>query len=119
MAEAALTGGLEGVREIVRQYLNVVNQRFHIDRAYLFGSYAQNRARWESDIDLAVISRDFGTRREARTQLFRLTRGVSALIEPLAYRPEDFDNATPADFCHEIKTTGIVVYDAAKGGLLI
>jgi predicted nucleotidyltransferase len=45
----------------------------------LFGSYAEGRQRPDSDIDLAVVSRDFGNNRVAEGSLLNF---VATQIEP-------------------------------------
>ena len=42
--------------KIIEEYLAVLkNNGFEISDAYLFGSYAKNKANSDSDIDIAVI----------------------------------------------------------------
>jgi predicted nucleotidyltransferase len=110
---------LDAVKDILRKFIAVLDARFRIRRVILFGSYAHGRATEDSDIDVAVISADFSHQTLGREGLFKYRWGISTLLAPLACRPEDFDEATLADFCFEIKRTGVVIYDDRQGGMLI
>ena len=43
----------------------LTHEGIKVDRMVLYGSYAKNKSRPESDIDVAIISRDFGKDRAA------------------------------------------------------
>jgi predicted nucleotidyltransferase len=109
----------EFVTPILRRFVEEAARCWHLERVYLYGSYAGGTPNDWSDIDVAVISPDFTNRTAANIQLVHLATDVSSSIEPRAFRPEDFADATPSDFCFEIKRTGAVIYDAELGGLVI
>ena len=68
----------------------------------------------ESDIDLALISEAFsGDRFEDRRKIIPLRREIDSRIEPLPFRPEDFENG--GILVEEIKKTGVVI--SLKGKL--
>jgi uncharacterized protein len=93
----------------LRRYLNVVGQHLPIKEAFLFGSYARGEATEDSDIDVAIISPAFtGSWIEDSHRLGVLTWGIDTRIEPVGYRPEDFndDHLLP----NEILRTGIKIY---------
>jgi len=49
------------IRKIIFQYLLLLTQdNLRISKVLLYGSYAKNRATKDSDIDLCIISPDFG-----------------------------------------------------------
>ena len=50
----------EELEKIILRYLVVVGMDIEISDAFLFGSYAKGEAKADSDIDLCVISPDFG-----------------------------------------------------------
>ena len=73
---------------------------------YLFGSYARGESNWESDIDLAVISKNLtGHPINDFVRLMMLRRGIYLRIEPHPFRPEDFTEDNPE--AAEIMRTGI------------
>jgi predicted nucleotidyltransferase len=49
----------EAVKEIVEQYVSEVKTVFPVDKVYLYGSYANNKAQWDSDVDLCFFSESF------------------------------------------------------------
>jgi predicted nucleotidyltransferase len=100
----------QSVIEVVRKFVEELRRnRFRISEVRLFGSYANGRARPESDIDLAVISEDFtGDRFGDRRKIVPLRRKIDNRIEPVPFRPDDFNNG--GMLAEEIKRTGIVVF---------
>lgn len=47
-------------KKIIRYYVRLVKKSMRVDRALIFGSYARGAQSDESDIDLLIVSRDFG-----------------------------------------------------------
>jgi predicted nucleotidyltransferase len=82
----------------------------------LYGSYAHGKAREHSDIDIAVISPFFRGRgiRERQEFLGLAFGDIYEPIEPLGYTPEEYEHAEPGTMLHEIKRTGIVIYQARQ-----
>ena len=77
-----------------------------VESAYLFGSYATNRAGKWSDIDVASVSPDFSADRLAdRICLMKLSTEVDTRIEPVPYHSRDFIDTDP--LVGEIKKHGI------------
>jgi predicted nucleotidyltransferase len=78
----------------------------HVQQAFLFGSYASGKHDEWSDIDLAIVSKDFiGNRFEDRNKIRKITLQVNSDISPMPYRPEDFNDSDY--FVKEILETGI------------
>ncbi|OIP41967.1 hypothetical protein AUJ95_02450 [Candidatus Desantisbacteria bacterium CG2_30_40_21] len=80
----------------------------HIERAVLFGSYANKKAHKWSDIDIAIVSSDFcGIPFYDRDKLLPFILETDTGIEPHPFRPEDW---TEEDyFVAEIIKTGIEI----------
>jgi len=71
-----------------RQLLNKEN--ILVEALILFGSQAKGSAKPWSDIDLCVVSRDFGHDRPAeRMKLLRISNDETIDIEPHPYHPKD------------------------------
>lgn len=98
------------ITRIVKRYIrNIQTRGVRIEKAIIFGSWAKGIATDESDIDVCLVSRDFG-RNEIKEQQFLLyqTHEVDDRIEPVPMSITDFDtNATP--LIDEIKKYGQVV----------
>ncbi len=70
------------------------NSDIHIDRAILFGSYAQGNETEYSDIDVALVSKDFsGIRFDDNQRIARKKMDINILIETHPYTPEDFEHS--------------------------
>jgi len=96
--------------EIVERYIEELERnQIHIFEAIIFGSHAKGIAKPESDIDVALISDSFsGDRFEDRRKIVPLRRKIDSRIEPIPFRPEDFNNG--GTLAEEIKKTGIIIH---------
>lgn len=93
---------------IIKQYISsVANQTPGFVTAYLFGSFAKNNQRAESDIDIAVIIDNLmdSEKFNIQVQLMLLASKFDSRIEPHPLSKQDFISDNP--FVHEIKKTGI------------
>jgi uncharacterized protein len=92
--------------KIVQQYKLLLAKHFDLDAIYLFGSYADDAGRDDSDIDVAVVvngvSGDFFS---VNPLLWKLRRQIDDRIEPVLI---DKSNDQPG-FLNEIKSTGIEI----------
>lgn len=82
-----------------------------VQQVILFGSYAGDTFREESDIDVAVITaRPADDWLDASAALFRIGREIDLSIEPvLIDSPRD-----RSGFLAEIRRTGEVIYDRQR-----
>lgn len=90
----------------IKKYLETLkNNDYRIKKTYLYGSYVRGNYRKDSDIDILIISKDFtGNRFKDSLKLLKLCRGIDSRIEPMPYRPEDFNDSDPLVI--EVKATG-------------
>jgi len=90
----------------VSAYKNLLKDYFPLEKVYLFGSYAKDTFREDSDIDVAVVVKqvegDFFT---VNPLLWKLRREIDDRIEPILIE-RDFDTA---DFLHEVQRYGVEV----------
>ena len=99
------------LKDIIARYVQQLQGQFKIEKVILFGSYAAGRPGPDSDIDLAMISPDFGHDGLREVQMLcRATKGVDLMIEPLAFSAEEYRTADIQSFLGEIKKTGRVVW---------
>jgi len=101
----------EEVIEIIKRYAEALKEKgVNFRKIILFGSYAAGRQRRDSDIDIAVVSGDFGKDRfEERVLLSKIAYYVDARIEPHPVGLEDFNEETWQTLLHEIKSKGIEI----------
>ena len=99
-----------------RQVVKIINKfirelRRHnitVERIILFGSYASGRVRPDSDIDVAIVSRDFGKDIvEERMRLFRLAGKIDNRLEPVPITAESYENDTWVPLIYEIREKGV------------
>ena len=80
---------------IARQYAAIVKTNFDCKAIFLFGSYAKGTNNEESDIDIAVILKEFNNPLDVQLDLMRLRRKIDSRIEPHPFREKDFDLSNP------------------------
>lgn len=97
----------DSIIEIAKRYIEELEKNgIEIREAIVFGSFVKGTAKEWSDIDVALVSPDFtGDRFEDRRRIIPMRRKIDSRIEPLPFRPEDFDNGEM--FAEEIKRTGV------------
>ncbi|MDZ7310500.1 MAG: nucleotidyltransferase domain-containing protein [candidate division KSB1 bacterium] len=78
-----------------------------IQSAYIFGSQVGGRRHHWSDIDVCVVSSNFGPRNDGISYLWRALRpqDVKAGIEPVGFHPDEFTDDIP--LVHEIIQHGV------------
>jgi predicted nucleotidyltransferase len=93
----------------IKNFIDLLEKNdIQIQRAYLFGSYANGKADEWSDIDLALVSDKFkGNRFLDLLSLTDYILKAGADISPLPFRNEDFDDSLFAR--DEIVKKGIVI----------
>ncbi len=83
--------------EKIQMFLhNASASGLHIERAILFGSYTKGTANTWSDIDVAIVLKDFtGIGFYDRKQVNPFSIKIDSRIEPHPFRPEDFTEDNP------------------------
>ena len=97
-------------QNLLKKYRKVLeDQHLTIDKLILFGSFAKNTHHIASDLDVCVVSKEFG--KDAFGEMIMLAKyaaTVDSLIEPHPYSPEDLaDQWDPQ--ANEIRKYGIVI----------
>lgn len=95
-------------KKIVKKYTAALRKaNYPFSAVYLFGSYAKGNSRKDSDIDVAVFSRELDRDLDkARFKLWHLTRDVDVRIEPHGFSIKDFKEDWQP-MVHEVKKTGV------------
>jgi predicted nucleotidyltransferase len=87
----------------------VKHRGINVSKVILFGSYAKGRTHADSDIDVAVVSTQFGRDTVEEMMLLRkIALKVDSHIEPVPLCPEDLDDNF-STLAQEIKRYGIDV----------
>ena len=92
---------------IAQRYASAVNANYNYIRIILFGSYAKGNYTDDSDIDIAVVFKDYSNLIDMQLELMRLRRKIDFFIEPHPFNPSEFVDENPLVW--EIKKTGIKI----------
>ncbi len=97
----------ETILELINKYIEEISKEIIIDRVILFGSYARGTNNEDSDIDIAIFSKDFTRESKIDNMSFLLikTAGLGIDLQPQAFTIEDYQN--PEGVVKEILDTGI------------
>lgn len=96
---------------IIKQYKKALKENgIRVDKIVLYGSHASGYARPDSDIDVAVVSPDFGKDRvEEGAKISWIAHGIDLRIEPIPFSPESYENDTWVPIIWEIRDKGIEI----------
>ncbi|MFH2095819.1 MAG: nucleotidyltransferase domain-containing protein [Bacteroidota bacterium] len=85
----------EDALNIAYRYANVVKEKYDFIKIILFGSYAKGSYNVDSDIDIAVVFKDYKNLLDIQLELMRLRRKIDSRIEPHPFREVDFEASNP------------------------
>ncbi|MBA4349028.1 MAG: hypothetical protein C0415_03445 [Thermodesulfovibrio sp.] len=99
------------VIKILKKYLKEVEKVCHVDKAVLFGSYAHSRAGKQSDIDIAIFSKNVTdkNRLETMSRIIMLIDKIKLDIQPIVFPFEDYIKEDNDFIVNEIKRKGIEI----------
>jgi len=90
----------------VKEYSLLLRKHFPLEKVYLFGSYAKNTNRVDSDIDVAiVVSHIEGDYFAIHPLLWKLRRQIDDRIEPILIERDNDSSG----FLSEIEKYGIEI----------
>jgi len=84
---------VESILQILKGYIKLLEENnFPIDKAILFGSYANGKYDEWSDIDVLLVSKAFsGERFLDKEKIRKLTISYNSNISPIPFNSKDFD----------------------------
>ena len=80
---------------IAAKYADEVKLKYAPVKMVLFGSYAKGSFNEDSDIDIAVILKDYDNLIDTQVDLMRIRRRIDSRIEPHPFREQDFNTSNP------------------------
>jgi len=97
--------------EKIRKFQGAIEKEgIHVSKMILYGSYANGNSHKYSDIDVAVISSDFGKNRfKEGVKLFEIACKIDPLIESVPISVNSYKNDTWIPLIYEIKKKGIEI----------
>lgn len=76
-------------------YIKAIDDRYKIEKAILFGSFAKGTNHEDSDIDLAIIIKSIDDIIDVQIDLLNLRSDDNLIIEPHPFREIDFNQSNP------------------------
>ena len=95
---------------VIKKYVSLLKQEgVDVSKVILFGSYAKGTAKPESDIDIAIVSPQFG-KNNLKEMMFlrRMALKVDSHLEPLPFSPKDI-NDHYSTLAQEILKYGVTI----------
>lgn len=107
---------LSEIKQLIRRFIPRLQPEVRVDKVVLFGSYINGKPDGWSDVDIAVISNDFGKFDFWEQARFLAQRRQSefSVLEIHPYTLKDYQRASRLTFLGEIKRTGKVIYTRRK-----
>jgi predicted nucleotidyltransferase len=95
----------------LKEAIRDLSEKIPIDNAYLFGSYAKGHPKAYSDVDVAVISPDFGKNYINETVfLMDFFENIGFMVEPHVFTRDEYKEATEGTFLYnEVIQKGILL----------
>jgi len=83
------------IETTIKNYISLLPINYKPLKVFLFGSFARNNFREESDIDVALVFRDVKDSFQTQVDLMKLRRTVDLRIEPHPIAEKDFIENNP------------------------
>ncbi|MCF8348685.1 MAG: nucleotidyltransferase domain-containing protein [Bacteroidales bacterium] len=93
--------------KIAKRYIDSISDRFQVERAILFGSFAKGTNHPDSDIDIAIVFKTVDDIIDLQIELMQLRSDDDLLIEPHPFKVSDFYISNP--LVAEIEKNGIEI----------
>ena len=97
--------------KIAERYLGFVSNKYPVESALLFGSFAKGTNHKDSDIDLAIIFRTIDDVIDMQIELLKMRTENDLMIEPHPFRMIDFKISNPV--VSEILKNGVEIKNYA------
>jgi predicted nucleotidyltransferase len=103
----------EEIIEIMKKFKKAIEEKgIRVKKIILYGSQATRKSHKDSDIDVAVVSPDFGKDRfEEGVMLFEIASEIDPRIEPVPLSPSSYENDTWLPLIYEIREKGVELKD--------
>jgi predicted nucleotidyltransferase len=99
----------QSILKPIKKFVKALSkENIRADKVILYGSYAEGKNTEYSDIDIAIVSEDFGKDRiDEKMLLFRLGSRIDPRLEPIPLTPKALSEDTWVPLIYEIRTKGI------------
>ena len=95
--------------KIIKKFVRALKKEgISVEHVILYGSYAKGKARPDSDIDVAIVSNNFGRDRvEEGMTLFKIAGNIDSRLEPVPISSYAYKNDTWVPLIYEVREKGI------------
>ncbi len=99
------------VIRLLQLYVRLLNEAgLKIQKAFLYGSFARNDAKADSDIDVMLVSDNFDSNDvKIKAKAWQLTRKVDLRIEPFTIGTKRFFSDDDSALVDQVKKEGIEI----------
>ena len=99
------------VIQLLKRYIEVLREEgISVSKAFLYGSYSDNSANEDSDIDVLLVSDGFEESNDRLVgKVWRLTSKINSRIEPILVGTTTYENSKNSPLIAKIKETGIQI----------
>ncbi|MGB5156713.1 nucleotidyltransferase domain-containing protein [Desulfobacterium sp. N47] len=99
----------KSIQQVINAFVKELKKRkIKIAKVILYGSHVSGRAHEYSDIDVAIVSPDFGKDRYREgAKLFEIACSVDPRIEPVPISLSSYNKDTWIPIIYEIRKNGI------------
>ncbi|MEX0810764.1 MAG: nucleotidyltransferase domain-containing protein [Chitinophagales bacterium] len=97
---------------LLKKYIEVLNKEgISVVKAFLYGSYAEDTANIDSDIDVMLVSNLYNENDDKIIgKIWSLTRKVNTKIEPFLIGEKSFNKGYFSPLINDVKSRGTRVY---------
>lgn len=97
------------IKQIIKRFVDTLAKKgIRIEQVILYGSYVSGNVHSGSDLDLAIVSPDFGKDRfEEGKLLLQTAWRIDPRLQPIPISSEAFEKNTWVPLIHEIREKGI------------
>jgi predicted nucleotidyltransferase len=81
----------QAIEQNIREMVNRIVRKFRPERIILFGSRARRQGSPDSDVDLLVVMRVKGSKRQARMDIRRTLHDIRVPKDIIVTAPEEFE----------------------------
>lgn len=100
----------EVIEKVKRFAKTLKDEGIQVAKVILYGSQVAGKFHRDSDIDVAIVSPDFGKDRfQEGVKLFEIAYKIDPRLEPVPISIQSFENETWLPLIYEIKTNGIEI----------
>lgn len=99
------------VIQLLKKYIEILrSEGISVNKAFLYGSYSDNSASEESDIDVLLVSDGFEESNDRLVgKVWRLTSKVSSRIEPIIIGTKNYETSENSPLVTKVKESGIQI----------